>query len=129
MNAGAEEGGGPAGVVEGLEIKVFDFEGWPLAIRDRESGVDGGEDENGTTKPDMVEGICVDVPADGHKKECVEKLSFYTLANHELTWETRQDCQEIENRRNIGPLRALFISPPSLGLLLTRNHHLAPANP
>ena len=67
VNEGAEEGGGPAGVVEGLEIKNLDFEGWPLAILDRESGVDGGEDENGTTKPDMVEGICVDIPtkADG----------------------------------------------------------------
>lgn len=60
VKEGAEEGGGPAGVVEGFEKKLFDFVGWPLAILDRESGVDGGEDDNGTTKPDIAEGICVE---------------------------------------------------------------------
>ena len=60
VNEGAEEGGGPAGVVEGLEMKLFVFGGWPLVILSRESGAVGGEDENGTTKPDIAEGICTD---------------------------------------------------------------------
>lgn len=61
MNEGAEEGGGPAGVVEGLDMKLFEFDEWPLAVRDRDSGVDGGLDENGTAKPDIAEGIGLSV--------------------------------------------------------------------
>ncbi len=64
VNEGADEGGGPAGVVEGLDMKLFDFEARPLDIRSRESGVDGGLDENGTAKPpDIAVGIgaCVNL--------------------------------------------------------------------
>ena len=87
VNEGADEGGGSAGVVEGLEIKLFDFESWPLAILDRESGVDGGDDENGTTKPDMAEGICVEpkrqtvIQVESNKKECVESTASRLLTS------------------------------------------------
>lgn len=47
----AEDGGGPAGVVEGFDIpKELGF----VSYRVRASGVDGGLDENGTWKPDMM---------------------------------------------------------------------------
>lgn len=64
MKEGANEGvgragvenGGPAGVVEMLEAKVCDVFPSPLDRRARESGVEGGLDEKGTVKADMLRG-------------------------------------------------------------------------
>ena len=52
----AEDGGGPAGVVDGLEVRLKVPGLLPLPKRLRESGVEGGLEEKGTTKaPDMLE--------------------------------------------------------------------------
>ena len=47
VNEAVEEKGGPAGVVDGFKAKLYDCRG-------RESGVDGGLDENGTAEPDII---------------------------------------------------------------------------
>ena len=51
VNEPADEGGGPAGVVEGLEAPKENClaPSWLLL-----SGVDGGLEENGTWKPDIM---------------------------------------------------------------------------
>lgn len=57
MKEPAEEGGGPAGVVDGLEApKEYCFE----PSFDRLSGVDGGLEEKGTWKPDMAAKLLCD---------------------------------------------------------------------
>lgn len=52
MNDPEDDGGGPAGVVEGFEAPK---ENTLLPLFDLLSGVEGGLDEYGTWKPDMVE--------------------------------------------------------------------------
>lgn len=56
MNETVEEGGGPAGVVELLYLKLPRFDACPWGVRVRDSGVEGGLDEYGTAKPDMAKG-------------------------------------------------------------------------
>lgn len=54
VNEFAEDGGGPAGVVEGCGRRLLNS---PLGRDRRESGVEGGLEENGTAKcPDMAAG-------------------------------------------------------------------------
>ena len=54
MNEGMDDGGGSAGVVDTLEVKLFEVPPKPLEYRERESGVEGGLDEKGTVKPDIL---------------------------------------------------------------------------
>jgi len=49
VNDPADEGGGPAGVVDRFEAPKENF-----FEASRRSGVDGGLEENGTWKPDIV---------------------------------------------------------------------------
>ena len=51
MNDPEEEGGGPAGVVEGFEVPK---ENILLPLSDCLPGVEGGVEEYGTWKPDMM---------------------------------------------------------------------------
>lgn len=53
MKEPAEDGGGPAGVVEGFEAKPFELK---LVCRLFDPGVDGakGLEESGTVHPDMM---------------------------------------------------------------------------
>ena len=124
MNETVEEGGGPAGVVELLKLKLPKFDACPLGVRVRESGVEGGLDEYGTAKPDMakVDYLCVEglyqasqmnfteTPrsyklnlawlklwmsfGEGHK---VPKTNEVLLRSSTL-WATRFDCQESAGR-------------------------------
>lgn len=44
--------------MELLKLKLPKFDAYPLGVRFRESGVEGGLDEYGTAKPDIAE-LCL----------------------------------------------------------------------